>query len=387
VDAGSSLPLDAAIALVHQLLDLAAHFEAAGTGWRPVPGDFLIDADARLHLSEARGAWRLEGAERFEIKRPLIALGTCLVPAPLVLGAPRLVRLLSAHHEPPTHRVISVADARLELARAERELALPDDDFATMAAITDQGLRRERNEDAVEIASGVARDGGRFFALVVCDGIARSTRAKAAASAAARTARAALERFAEEGDARTANAMVADAIHEAHRAVCSQRFHPGRGEPPGTTIVCALVHRNRLVVGWVGDSRAYWVTGDGATQLTRDHSWIHDVVASGAMSEADALRHPLAHALTRCLGPIEGPGASEIEPDVVTHSLRGSGHVVLCSDGLWTYYRDAVALGRLVGDAGPRANAARIARYLVNNALVRGGGDNVSVAIYAHARG
>jgi len=203
---------------------------------------------------------------------------------------------------------------------------------------------------------------------------------------AAKTARDALARFATAG-AGAAEAAVDRAIRAAHRAVCSQRYDR-RGEPPGTTIVCAFVRGARLVVGWVGDSRAYWITKDGAALLTRDHSWVHDVVARRVMSETDALRHPLAHALTRCLGPLEAAApVRDVEPEVIACPLRAAGHVVLCTDGLWTYYRDPASLGRLVAAAGEGASAARIARHLVNSALVRGGADNVSVAIYAHPGG
>jgi len=57
---------------------------------------------------------------------------------------------------------------------------------------------------------------------------------------------------------------VATAIRAGHAAVCSHQFEQKpSGEPPGTTIVVALVMGDRVIVGWVGDSRAYWVTPDG----------------------------------------------------------------------------------------------------------------------------
>jgi serine/threonine protein phosphatase PrpC len=58
---------------------------------------------------------------------------------------------------------------------------------------------------------------------------------------------------------------------------------------------------------------------------------------------------------------------------------------VLCTDGLWNYFPTAPDIALLVESAGPGANTASIARILVNHALARGGGDNVSVAVYAHA--
>jgi PPM family protein phosphatase len=113
---------------------------------------------------------------------------------------------------------------------------------------------------------------------------------------------------------------------------------------------------------------------------------VNETVARGEMSEMEAMAAPLAHALTRCLGPLEvGDGKiGEAEPDIRVRQLPGPGHVVLCTDGLWNYFPSAPDIALLVRSAGEGANAAVIARVLVNHALARGGGDNVSVAVCAY---
>jgi serine/threonine protein phosphatase PrpC len=162
--------------------------------------------------------------------------------------------------------------------------------------------------------------------------------------------------------------------------------------------VVALVRGRRLTVGWVGDSRAYWVPADAkreARLLTRDHSWVCDAVASGALTEEQAMQSPLAHALTQCLGPLEivDPDAAsglsqrrvqEVEPDVKSLDLRGRGHLVLCTDGFWNYFSAPADVASLVRSAGDGATAQGISRRLVNHALARGGEDNVTVVVYAH---
>jgi serine/threonine protein phosphatase PrpC len=153
-----------------------------------------------------------------------------------------------------------------------------------------------------------------------------------------------------------------DAIRAAHVAICSADIDYGDGAPPGTTIVAALVWHGVLTVGWVGDSRAYWVA-DGASELcTTDHSWINDVVATGSVSMAEAMSSPLAHALTKCLGPLDS--GSEVVQD---------------------YFPSAHAIESLVRAAGAHADPSAIARFLVCSALAEGGGDNVSVAVHALA--
>ncbi len=104
---------------------------------------------------------------------------------------------------------------------------------------------------------------------------------------------------------------------------------------------------------------------------------------------------PLAHALTRCLGPleVEDPDAAagprevriqEIVPDVRARDLPGPGWIVLCSDGFWNYYSKADEVASLVRAAGPDASPADVARRLVNHALVRGGQDNTTVLVHHH---
>ena len=101
------------------------------------------------------------------------------------------------------------------------------------------------------------------------------------------------------------------------------------------------------------------------------------------------MQQPLAHALTRCLGPLEGGDTDEqfatVQPDVRARDLPGAGHVLLCTDGLWNYFPDAHTIADLVASAGQDAGCVAIARRLVANALYRGGGDNVSVAVYRHS--
>jgi serine/threonine protein phosphatase PrpC len=178
-----------------------------------------------------------------------------------------------------------------------------------------------------------------------------------------------------------------DAIRAAHAAICAEDIDYGDGSPPGTTLVAALIFEQTLTVGWVGDSRAYWVSEAGSELCTTDHSWINDVTANGGLSVAEAMQSPLAHALTRCLGPLDrGDGvAQDVLPEVRQRALAGPGHVVLCTDGLWNYFPSASAIADLVRGAGSGADASAIARFLVCSALAEGGGDNVSVAVHALA--
>lgn len=355
--------------------------EAHGVAWEPRASDSGLRLGGALVLSRLRGATPLAKGERMKAQRVLEAIGAALLPMPLVHADRALVRAFLAASSRNGEAKLAPDDARALLDRPLDPPAAGD-----VAELCDPGMRRDHNEDATATASGGEGDDA-WTVLVVCDGVSSSTHAEQASTIAARTTRDALAHFARSGDIAhegAASAMTT-AIRAAHVAVCSSRIEHGDTAPPGTTLVAALVHKRRLTVGWIGDSRAYWVSPVGSELLTHDHSWVNETVARGEMTEAEALAAPLAHALTRCIGPLEvGDGKiEEVEPDIRVRKLPGPGHVVLCSDGLWNYFPGAPEVALLVRSAGDGAGAAEIAKVLVNHALAKGGGDNVSVAVCA----
>jgi serine/threonine protein phosphatase PrpC len=384
VEVGPSLSLSAGLALTRLALDLAAVLEAQRLSWEPRGSDILLLPDGTLKLARLRGATPIAEGVRLQAKRVLEAVGEALLPSPLVHARSSLLRSFS-------RPALLAGEPRLTIDEARKELEAPDpvpaEALPGLAELCDPGMKRDHNEDATAIAAGGSGD-DRWSVLVVCDGVSSSTHAEQASTIATSTTRDALAHFARSGDIHHEGAASAmkSAIRAAHVAVCATRIDHGATAPPGTTIVAALVYKQRLTVGWIGDSRAYWVSPSGSELLTHDHSWVNETVARGEMSESEAMAAPLAHALTRCLGPLEvGDGKiSEVDPDIRVRKLPGPGHVILCTDGLWNYYPSAPDITLLVRSAGVGANAAAIARVLVNHALARGGGDNVSVGVCAY---
>ncbi len=382
-EVGPAFTLSQGLALARLALDVARSLEERGFVWEPSKNDLHLRPTGELVLARLRGTKPPAEGERLQAKRVLEAIGQALLPSPLVHASPSLVRAFSPLAMRAGEPLLSVEGAH---ALLKEPVPVPDEDLPGLAELCDPGLKRDHNEDATAIASGgSARDA--WAVLVVCDGVSSSTHAEQASTIAAHTTRDALAHFARSGDIAhegAASAMKA-AIRAAHVSVCASHIEHGAAAPPGTTLVAALVHKRRLTVGWIGDSRAYWVSPSGSELLTHDHSWVNETVARGEMSEAEAVLAPLAHALTKCIGPLEvGDGKiEEVDPDIRVRQLPGAGHVVLCTDGLWNYFPSAPEIALLVRSAGDHANAATIARVLVNHALAKGGGDNVSVAVCA----
>jgi serine/threonine protein phosphatase PrpC len=256
-----------------------------------------------------------------------------------------------------------------------------DETLGSIGAVCDQGLSSAHNEDAFAVATGGV-GGERWWAMVVCDGISSASFSDRCARLAADAARDAIVDFATHGDlGQGVAAAITRSIQKAHAASCAiTERQPGKDEP-GTTIVVAFVHHQRVTVGWAGDSRAYWVTRLAAEPLTKDHSWAVETIERGEMSESEAMANPLAHAITRCIGPLEDPSpAADVHSSVKSRSIAGHGQVVLCSDGLWNYLRSDSELSTLLQSVADQAPIDR-ARCLVAHALNAGGRDNVTVVI------
>ncbi len=371
------------VAAIDGLLAIAGVVEQAGYTFLPSPSDLLLLPDGSVLLSRLRGARPIRPGDRMDVRRVLETLGEIFL-APAILGPTALVRLLVPSRDPGDRTLTA---ARASLAAVKEEL-LATRPRAAVAELCDAGLWRPYNQDSTALDHGVTRDGEPFVVMIVCDGVSSSSFSERASRVAARAARDALAHFARSPDIErdSTSAAVAQAIRAAHLAICAAHVADPVADPPGTTIVAALVFRKRLTVGWVGDSRAYWLTPRGAELLTHDHSWVNEAIARGEVRDADEVQGALAHTITKCLGPLEvGDVPAEIEPDVRSRDLAGPGVVLLCSDGLWNYAPKAADIAAVLRAAPDETNAVDVARLLVNYALARGGQDNVSVTIDAHA--
>ncbi|MEW2517911.1 PP2C family serine/threonine-protein phosphatase [Actinacidiphila alni] len=252
-----------------------------------------------------------------------------------------------------------------------------------VAAVSDRGLRHHRNEDAFALSTASLPDGSPAVAAVVCDGVSTAYRpddASAAASAAGgESLLAALERGAPADEAMRGALLAA---FEAVSALAEEEPAPdgvAHHNAPACTCVSAVVTGPVFTVGWIGDSRAYWIPDDRtqpSARLTEDDSWAARMVAAGLMTEAEAYADERAHAITGWLGA----DAVEVDPHVAAFQPESPGVIVVCTDGLWNYAESAAEMAAAV-PRDARTRPLHSARTLVGVALDGGGHDNVTVAV------
>ena len=247
-------------------------------------------------------------------------------------------------------------------------------DLIGVAGVSDRGLRHHRNEDAMALRVDTQPDGPPRLVVVVCDGVSTSDRPDVASKTAADTAADVLLAATRAGGDLTE--ATGAAVAAAVTAVSELNGQNGSGNAPACTYVSAVVSGDAVTVGWVGDSRAYWLAETDSQCLTVDDSWAERMVASGALSAAEAFADPRSHALVAWIGA----DAGEVEPHVRTFEPDRPGAVLVCSDGLWNYLWEADELAAAALPAA-LAHPFQVAAELTAVALKRGGHDNITVVV------
>jgi len=251
----------------------------------------------------------------------------------------------------------------------------------TVAGISDIGKRHNQNEDYMVLAS--TKDGD--MVLVVCDGVSRSQNQQMGSKVGCEAARDTILQKLGAG-ATDAKEIVTLAIKAGQDAICKVPFDPTKTDQTGavidpaqSTIVACLIQSKKVTIGWAGDSRGYWITPKWVYPLTRDDSWLDEMVNSGKLTMEEALKRPEAHAITKSLGASDDGKNPGIEPSTMGMNVAEPGRLMLCSDGFWNYAEDPAVIRKLVDSQPANADALSLARALVNFANQQGGKDNVTV--------
>jgi serine/threonine protein phosphatase PrpC len=226
-------------------------------------------------------------------------------------------------------------------------------------ALSHAGRRRRHNEDAYVVEPPL---------FAVADGMGGAKAGEVASSLAA----AALQET--DGEGSSGEARVAALIQEANRRVFRRATEDRDVSGMGTTMTVALVEGDRVVIGHVGDSRAYLYRDSRLEQLTDDHSLVAELVRSGKLTPEEAEIHPQRAVITRAVG-------TEPDVDVDMFSIQGvAGDLfMICSDGL-TDMLDEEAIREAVEQNRP--DLQQTAKALVNAANRVGGEDNITVVFF-----
>jgi len=260
--------------------------------------------------------------------------------------------------------------------------------------VTDPGRKRPTNEDQFLVAeltkamqisqtslsqpsSLLGEQKGHLF--LVADGMGGHSAGEEASRLAVESIEAftvnALKWFLQRNDpsAGSAAAEFTEAIEEADRAVIKEAENSPDLQGMGTTLTVGYVVNAQLFVAHVGDSRAYLHRDGSLSQLTRDHSYVADLLRAGAIRPEEAYRHPLRHVITNVIGGT----AAGVRAESHTIDLRPGDRLLLCSDGL----TDMISAEEIAAGLAAETNPEIACRRLVDLANERGGHDNITVIV------
>jgi serine/threonine protein phosphatase PrpC len=140
----------------------------------------------------------------------------------------------------------------------------------------------------------------------------------------------------------------------------------------GTTLTTAATLNDDMVIGHIGDSRAYLFRNNALTQLTRDHTVAQELIDAG-IDRADPATQSMRHVLTAALGSL----GSRIQPEVQRIHLQEHDQILLCTDGLTEMVDDKTIASLLRNTSA----AAKACEDLTTIALAAGGSDNITVVL------
>jgi serine/threonine protein phosphatase PrpC len=225
------------------------------------------------------------------------------------------------------------------------------------AGVTDVGRVRDGNEDAF------LEEARRLGVVAVADGMGGHRAGEVASATALESLRASM----------AAGQPLRDAIVGANDAVLERSVSDQGLHGMGTTLTAGtLGNDGYLLVGHVGDSRAYLLRDGELTQITNDHSLVEEMVRTGELTPEQAESHPQRSIITRALG-ID----PEVDVDVYPVQLRAGDRILLCSDGLTTMVRSDEIAEILTRVSDPK----QAAQLLVDAANAAGGEDNVTAGV------
>lgn len=221
---------------------------------------------------------------------------------------------------------------------------------------TDVGRLRKNNQDAVILGNGLAgvtdgmggHKGGEIASAGLRDGLLRETRER-------------------KPDLET----LREAVRTVNRELWEQQEKDISLTGMGTTLTIAWPTEKEMIIGQVGDSRAYLLRDGEMKQVTEDHSMVADMVRKGVLTEEQAACHPMRNYITRAVGTEEN-----VEMDITLHDRKQGDRWLICSDGLYGMVPRA-ELKLLMEEENLEFAADR----LLQAALEGGGKDNVSIVL------
>lgn len=224
------------------------------------------------------------------------------------------------------------------------------------AGVTDVGLRRAANEDALLLRDDVSL-------WTVADGMGGHRDGQWASA----QVRSALERATLTDDFEANFRAIEEAVHAANATIAEAAKEADA--QMGTTVAILHCLGSRFAIFWAGDSRVYLYRDGQLCQMTTDHTQVQEMVERGLLAPDEASVHPNKHILSRAVG-----AERDLVLDAIVDEIEPHDTFLICSDGLTGVVSDSE-----IADCIGRSPPEEVTRELLDLVLARGAPDNVTI--------
>lgn len=233
-------------------------------------------------------------------------------------------------------------------------------------AKTDVGKAREMNQDYYSIPSSESD----LQLYILADGMGGYNGGEIASRLAAETTKNYIQNNFKkiEHNKEAILKLVKDAMEYANMVVYEESKKDENLQGMGTTLDVCFIYNSKIYIGHVGDSRIYLIKKDIARKITKDHSYVQQLVEDKKITREEAEHHPKKNMLLKALGC-----TSYVEPDIRARNLEKDDILLMCSDGLTNMVEES-KIYEVV-----RENKEKAPEILVNLANNAGGYDNITV--------
>ena len=236
---------------------------------------------------------------------------------------------------------------------------------------TDIGMHRKENQDRIETPN----EKDRVSLFIVADGMGGANAGGVASQIAIEYVKNSIIAGIEETgyEREKIEELLKKSIVDANKYVYNKSKANSEYAGMGTTISVALVVKNKVYIGHIGDSRIYRIRKHIMRQLTKDHSYVQELLRNKTITKEEAEKHPQKNILLKVLGC-----EPEIEPDIMVKGFIKDDILLMCSDGL-TNMIDKDDIHEMILEG--KHNLKDTCNNLISRAKDNGGYDKISVIL------
>jgi protein phosphatase len=229
---------------------------------------------------------------------------------------------------------------------------------------SDRGLLRADNEDDFLVSP-------EFLLCVVSDGMGGAPAGEHASRLFTETAQEVFSKYKSRSEQETLQ-LVQRAFLAANERIRQHAKQTPQHLGMGCTAEMLAFAEDKFVIGHVGDSRTYRCRDGHLQQLTRDHTYLSEVLGSGSASSDSLRKHAFGHAISRAVG-----GDDNLSLDIIRGQVVSGEIYLLCSDGLTDMVKDPVIESVLSSGI----ELPMKVQTLLNMANSAGGHDNITIVV------